>query len=244
MHRSKKNDPCIVTTTLEEPLEPPHCPWLAHFSFHFRVENLGSYSPWRSHSCFSLKNSALYERLCSLPFRVWSPWRGIHSRTAVQRFCHYEPALLLNGLKQFLELWPSPSLGAPWIVTSVLRKPRCHLLLSPGIKPAIGCIGTPSEHLSEGLPCGLSKPPLSQPCFNYFSFQERTGAGKGESSGINSYVLNLQDLAQLWGLWECPGSSETTSVAMATQTFTGSQPCLIFHRDSAFYRLSFSVLSV
>lgn len=104
-----------------EPLEPPPCPWLAHFSFHFRVENLGSYLPGRSHSCFSLRNSSLVmRRLCSLPSKVWSPWRGIHSRT--QR--------VLQPRSSFAFKWPRAvwscgplQAGHPWAVTSAVRDP-------------------------------------------------------------------------------------------------------------------------
>ena len=127
-----------------EPLEPPHYPWLAPFSFHFRVENLGSYLPWSSHSCFSLKNSSLVTRdLCSLPFRVWSPWHDIHSRTpGFKGFCSHGAALLLSGLKQF---WSFDSLQAwaPLGCDFCAEKPQCHLL-SPGIKPAIRSL---QEHL-------------------------------------------------------------------------------------------------
>lgn len=124
-------------------MEPPHCPWLAHFSFRFRVENLGCtcpggpqlLQPRELQRCYG---APLFPSLQSLQPLAWHSLGD--SRT--QRVLQPRSSFALSGLGQSGALTLSKP-GAPGAVTSALRDPRASSC-SPGINPAVRRL---EEHL-------------------------------------------------------------------------------------------------
>lgn len=132
MHRSKKNDPCIVTT-LEGTPGTPIVPGLP-FSLPFQSWKPGVILPLEITQLLQLQGTPTLLWGPLFPsFRSLEPWREHSSRTAgFQGFCSHGAAFcFLNGPQAVLELWPSPrSLGAPGCDFQCWETPGAHLLLS------------------------------------------------------------------------------------------------------------------
>ena len=122
----------------------------------------------------------LFPSLQSLQPLAWHSLRDSEGSAATEQLCFK---------------WPR----AVWSFDPVQAGRPCQLLLSRHQPCSQTLRGAPSEHLSVRLPCDLATPPLSQPRFSYFSFQDRTGR-KGRVKWNQLLRANLQDLAQLRGL--------------------------------------------
>ena len=198
MHGSKKNDPCIVTA-LEGARGAPALPLARPLLLPFQSWEPGLYLPWRSTAASASGTPALLWG-ASVPFPAESAAPGVALTPGLQ------DSKGSAATEQLCFKWPR----AVWSFDPVqARRPRgrdfsaerppCQLLLSRHQPCSQTLRGAPSEHLSVRLPSGLATPPLSQPHFSYFSFQDRTG-GKGRVKWNQLLCANLQDLAQLWGL--------------------------------------------
>lgn len=198
MHRSKKNDPCIVTT-LEGTPGTPTLSLARPLFFPFQS--------WKPGVIFPLEFTQLLQPQELQPYYEGPLFPSLQSLEPLAWYSLQDSRIqsVLQPWSSFAFKWPPAVLDLskperPWIVTSVLRNPGATSCSLQASNLQLDAYRNTKWTPFCGTPLWSVKTTSLPAMLQLFLLPRKNRGEKGRVKWNQLLCANLQDLAQLWGL--------------------------------------------